>query len=241
LCSCDYRAATFARGLGVIRGLGIDVITNLPNIMQRGDILIFGSDEPSNKTKQFMQEYCTLLYEIGTDVPLNLVDDKYLIQNNTTKRQKAFFFGDDDYSNILLKKLCSSSKLHDTPLLLGHYFFLGDDEKLKLYFKTLIDEEDYFDTIKNTKYLLTSSVNSVFQSLASGNYPVFYQREDKKDIDLKPINNYNIPIINGDNLDDIFKKFDDIILNYPKIKKYENFNIKNIEAKISQEIKKRGY
>ena len=82
LCTSDYRAATFARDLGVYKGIGIDLIGNLPNLMERGDMLIFQSDEPSETMREFMGQYCTKLYEIGVDIPKTIVDDKYFQKGN---------------------------------------------------------------------------------------------------------------------------------------------------------------
>ena len=82
LCTADYRAATFARDLGVHKGIGIDIIGNLPNLMQRSDSLIFDSDEPSETMREFMNEYCTKLYEVGVDIPKTIVDDEYFQKSN---------------------------------------------------------------------------------------------------------------------------------------------------------------
>ncbi len=237
LCTSDYRAATFARDLGVYKGIGIDIIGNLPNLMERGDMLIFDSDEPSVEMREFMSKYCTHLYEVGVDIPKNLVDDKFFTKGDQNI-EKAFFFGDDDYKDILLKEFCKDSEQQNIPLLMGHYFFLGNEDKLKPYFSDIIEEEEYFDTILNTKYLLTSSLNAVFESLASGNSPVFYQREDKDNKDLVLIKEYNIPIVSGKNIEEVMYNFEKIILNYPKVKVLEKVDISNIKQTISDVIEK---
>jgi hypothetical protein len=234
LCTSDYRASTFAKDLGVKKGVGVDIIGNLPNIMQRTDILIFDSDEPSDTMRTFMNDYCSRLYEIGVDIPKTIVSNDFFKKGNNSI-EKTFFFGDDDYKNILLNQLCD--KKSDINLLMGHYFFLGDEEKLKPYFTNIIDEENYFDTIINTKYLLTSSLNAIFESLASGNKPVFYQREDKNKEDLTLIKEYNIPIANGKNMTEIINDFENIIKNYPKIKSLEKVDTSTIIDEISQLLK----
>ncbi|VAY87449.1 hypothetical protein MNB_ARC-1_380 [hydrothermal vent metagenome] len=227
LCTSDYRAATFSRTLDVYRGVGIDIIGNLPNLMKRGDILIFDSDEPNETMRKFMNQYCTKLYEFGIDISRTLVSDKFFNKGNKSIR-KAFFFGDDDYQNILLDKLCKDQYQLDIDLLMGHYFFLGNDEKLISHFSNVIDEEEYFDTIINTQYLLASSINAVFESCASGNSPVFYIREDKKHENLDLIKKYNIPIIEGDSMQEILKKFNIVIKNYPKIQPFKKVDTSNI-------------
>ncbi len=238
LTTSDYRAATFARDLDVYKGIGIDIIGNLPNLMERADMLIFDSDEPSDEMRKFMAEYCTHLFEVGVDIPKTLVDDKFFTKGNQSI-QKAFFFGDDDYKDSLLKTICKDCETQDIPLLMGHYFFLGNDDKLKPYFKEIIEEEEYFDTITNTKYLLTSSVNATFESMASGNCPVFYPREDKDTKeDLELLSQYNIPIVNGKDIVEVVKNFEGIISNYPQIKVLEKVDISDTVDTITNTINK---
>ena len=233
LCTADYRAATFARELGVHKGIGIDIIGNLPNIMEQGDMLIFDSDEPSETMRSFMKDYCTLLYEVGVDIPKTLVDDEFFkggdksITKESKTFEKSFFFGDDDYKDLLLK-MSQDQEKQDISLLMGHYFFLGNEDKLAPYFKNIIDEEDYFETIFNSKYLLTSSINAAFESLASGNCPVFYQRADKSNEDIKLIKEYNIPIIEAEDLSSLISNFNKSIENYPDVKVLEKVDTSDI-------------
>jgi hypothetical protein len=236
MCTSDYRAATFARDLGVYRGIGVDIIGNLPNIMERNDMLIFDSDEPSDTMRTFMAEYCTHLYEVGVDIPKTLVDDQFF-KGGDKSIEKSFFFGDDDYGDILLKELCKNQTKQDIKLLMGHYFFLGNEEKLSPYFD-IIEEDQYFETILNTKYLLTSSINAAFESLASGNKPVFYPRIDKENKDLDLIKEYNIPIINGKNIMELVNNFDNTIQNYPETKTLEKVDTAKIINEISSVIEK---
>ena len=236
LCTSDYRAATFARDLGVYRGVGIDIIGNLPNMMENNDMLIFDSDEPSETMRKYMDEYCTHLYEVGVDVPKNLVDDKFF-QGGDSSIEKTFFFGDDDYSDSLLLEICKNQYKQNINLLMGHYFFLGNDDKLKPYFSEITDEEEYFETIVNSKYLLTGSLNAAFESLASGNHPVFLTRDDKdENIDL--IKEYNIPIISGKKISEIIKKFEEVIDNYPETKKLEKVDTSKVVDEVSAVIEK---
>ena len=235
MCTSDYRAATFARDLGVDRGIGIDIIGNLPNLMERNDMLIFDSDEPSDTMREFMGDYCTHLFEVGVDICKTLVDDKFF-QKGDQSILKTFFFGDDDYSDILLKELCNGQDKQNINILMGHYFFLGNDEKLISYFQEIIEEEEYFETILNTKYLLTSSFNAIFESLAAGNYPVFYPRNDKNNENIDLIKKYNIPIVDGKNINQIVNNFNNIIKDYPKIKALKKVDTNKVVDKISKTI-----
>jgi len=238
LATADYRAATFAKAeLGVKIGVGIDLIGNLPHMMTRRDILIFDSSEPSEKMREYMKEYCSHLYEVGSDIQYDIVDDGFF-DKIEIKREKCFFFADDDYEDEVVK-LCEGIQRQDIPILLGHYFFLGHEEKLKPYFSKIIEDKEYMQTIKETKYLLTSSVNAALESHASGNYPVFFKRnikEFKGEISL--LEKYNIPIIKGDSLEKLVLNFDNIISNYPKLKDIEKVDISLISDKISATLKK---
>lgn len=231
LCTCDFRAGMYAKEyLDVKYTVSVDVITNLPHLMQRGDILIYDSDEVSEFTKEHMKEFCSQLYEFGVDIPKEIVDEKFFIKGDT-KYEKMIFFSDDDYGKSLLNTL--SSKI-DIPLLMGYYFFMGYEKELKEYFNTMIDEEEYYDAIKSSKYLLTSSVNAALESLASGNNPVFFHRSDYRVDAIELIEKYNIPIIEEkSNFEEIVKEFEYIIASYPEIKKLEKVNIDAIKELIS--------
>jgi hypothetical protein len=237
LCTSDYRAATFARNFGINKGIGIDIIGNLPNLMERRDMLIFDSDEPSKIMKSFMNDYCDALYEVGVDIPKTIVDDRFFVKGDQSI-QKTFFFGDDDYQDLLLKKLTLDETKHAISLLMGHYFFMGNEDKLIPYFQNIVEEEDYFNTILNTKFLLSSSINAIFESLAAGNYPIFYQREDKDTKDLWLLQEYSIPVIKGDKLTEIMDNFNKIIQNYPQTKELIKVDISDIEKNITNILKK---
>ncbi|QOG12320.1 hypothetical protein [Arcobacter sp. FWKO B] len=232
LCTCDFRAGMYAKNeLGVKEAASVDVITNLPHMMERGDILIYDTDEVSDFTKEHMKEFCSYLYEFGVDIPKDIVDTMFFEQAYT-KYEKVLFYGDDDYSKQLAQ--ITTSKL-DIPLLMGHYFFLGYEKELKDLFSELIDEESYIDTIKSTKFLLTGSINAALESLASGNHPVFFYRNDKTYSDtLELISKYNIPTIKQETMDDVYKEFLDIIKNYPQTNKINPIDISSIKETISK-------
>ena len=226
LATSDYRAASFAKDeLGIKKGVGVDIITALPHLMTRRDILIYDSQEPSDITKQYMKEFCTILLEVGVDIPKDIIDDEFFEESKTT-REKCFFFADDDYEDEMLNILCVDCQKQDMDMLLGHYFFMGHDKKLAPFFNEIIEDEDYAKTIKETKYLLTSSVYAALQSLASGNFPVFFQRtikEFKGDLDL--LEKYNIPTIDGANLNELSNNFEKVISNYPATNEIKKVDI----------------
>ena len=238
LATADYRAASFAKSeLGVKKTVGVDVIENLPNMMLRLDMLIFDSKEPSELMLKHMKEFCSKLYEVGVDIPYDLVDDSFFEESKNTIK-KTFFFADDDYENELLD-FVKDSKKHDLKLLMGHYFFMGNDDKLSFAFDEVIEDEDYEQTIKQSEYLLTSSVHACIESLASGNKPVFFARKIKDyKGQLELLEKYNIPTISGDDLNILVKNFENVISNYPKTKQVEKFDISDILLEIKENIAK---
>jgi len=235
VATSDYRASTYAnRYLGVHKAVGIDILTNLPNIAHRGDIIIFESDEPSEITKEYMQKFASILYEVGAnkDILPVLVDDKF--QNSNYAIEKTIFFGDDDYDNWFLDFVNQSKiKQEDISLLMGHYFFLGNEDKFANNFANIIDEEEYEDTIRNSKYLLTASMQSALESIHSGNYPVLFKRANRF-YDDSLIQSLNIPVINGQDFDDLIQKFNIITKSYPTLKKLELFDIEDKITNIKQ-------
>ena len=241
LCTADYRAATYAKAeLGVKKGVGIDVIGNLPNVMERGDMLIYDDSGEANETMQkHMQQFCKRIYKIGKDIPKDIVDERYF-DRTETKRDKVVFFSDDDYSNWFFN-LSLNTKPHTIPLLWGHYFFFKNEKQFENHYEEIIDEEQYKQTIQTTKYLLTSSIHSCLESLASGNFPVYFKRLDKEYIEnYELLKKYNIPIIEKEaicSLDPVLDAFEDIIKSYPSVNSIEKFDISKIRGEIEETLK----
>ena len=238
LCTSDFRAGAFAKDLlGIRRYVNIDVIRNLHNIMEKRDILIYDTPEINDNMKKDMTDFCTLVYGIDDEIKGIIVDSSIynkMDNTNLNKLDKTIFFGDDDYNNIFLE-MAKQSEKQEINMLMGHYFFLGNEKVFSNYFSNVIDEEEYVQTIKNSKYFLTASLQSALESLACGNFPVLFKRFDKN-YDEELITNLNIPVIKGDNLKQLIENFSVIINNYPNI---NNFNIisfdtivKNVKEKI---------
>ena len=229
LCTSDFRAGAFAKDLlGIRRYVNIDVIRNLHNIMEKRDILIYDTPEINDNMKKDMTDFCTLVYGIDDEIKGIIVDSSIYNKTDNTnlnKLDKTIFFGDDDYNNIFLE-MAKESEKQEINMLMGHYFFLGNEKVFSNYFSNVIDEEEYVQTIKNSKYLLTASLQSALESLACGNFPVLFKRFDKN-YDEELITNLNIPVIKGDNLKQLIENFSVIINNYPNI---NNFNIISFDA-----------
>ncbi len=235
LCTSDFRAGAFAKDLlGIKKYVNIDVVRNLYNIMEKRDILIYDTDETNEFMQNDMKEFCTLLYTVQNDISKIVVDETIYKSVENPLIEKLMFFGDDDYNNLFLENI-KEAESFDMDLLMGHYFFLGNEKIFKNYFNNVIDEEEYVETIQNSKYLLTASIQTALESISCGNKPVLFKREDKI-YDEELINDLNIPSINSNNFNEIIKEFEEIIKHYPKIKNFNNVNLENIVKSIKVNI-----
>ena len=235
LCTSDFRAGAFAKDLlGVRRYVNIDVVRNLTNIMEKRDILIYDTPEANDAMRKDMKEFCTLFYGIDEEINGIIIDTSIYSKNENPSIEKTIFFGDDDYNNIFLEMAKDSEKL-EINLLMGHYFFLGNEKIFSNHFSNIIDEEEYVQTIQNSKYLLTASLQTAFESLACGNYPVLFKRVDK-DYNEDLISKINIPLIEANNLKQLIEDFELTINNYPIINNFNITPLDNIANDIRQKI-----
>jgi hypothetical protein len=235
LCTSDFRAGAFAKdNFGIKKYVNIDVVRNLHNIMHRGDILIYDTPEVTSEMKEDMKDFCSLLYGINDEFSGIIVDTTFYYSQENPTLEKTLFFGDDDYNNQLIEMTKESEKF-DINLLMGHYFFLGNEKLFENNFSKVIDEEEYVHTIQNSKYLLTASLQTALESLACGNYPVLFKRFDKN-YNEELIKNLNLPIIESDNLKDLINEFNKIINNYPIITNFKITNFDNIVLEIKEKI-----
>jgi len=235
LCTSDFRAGAFAKDLlGIKKYVNIDVLRNLYNIMEKRDILIYDTDETNEFMKNDMKQFCTLLYSVNSDLSDIVIDESIYNKNENPSIEKTLFFGDDDYNNLFLNLVEASTK-YDIELLMGHYFFLGNEKIFKNHFSKIIDEEEYVETIQNSKYLLTASLQTALESIACGNKAVLFKREDKT-YNEKLISKINLPIIEESNLEKIIENFETIIKNYPQIENFNNTNLKNIQLNIKEKL-----
>jgi len=237
LCTSDYRAASIARDtMGVKNAMGIDAMGNLPHTIERLDILIYDNEDVTKEMDQQMQEFCSKLFSLGRDLPLDIIDQSYL-SPTTNKIEKAVFFGDDDYDRWFVD-FCKGSKKYDVPLLNGNYFFLDTKKEFENSFKEVLDEEQYIQSVKGTKFLLSGSIHTSLESLASGNKPVFFMCKEEPKSTFDILDKYNIPFVKANNLDELMQKYDKVVKNYPQIKKIQIYDFSVIKKKISSVFRK---
>lgn len=212
LLTSDYRIAQIAHTYGIKRSVGIDVVRNIPQIANNGDILIFDSAEANPAMLADMQRYFSLFIRISDDPEEQVYPGEYLInpyvkderccnalaidplffEPARKSEERVFFFGDDDYEEDLFKhkESLSSSSLK---LLLGFYFFVNYEEKLKDAFTDLIEPEEYREMILGAKLFVTCSPIAALQALASDSRPIYLQREDYPKDFLPLFKELNIP------------------------------------------------
>ena len=235
LCTSDFRAGAFAKdNLGVKKYVNIDVVRNLHNMMNRGDILVYDTPEVNENMKEEMKEFCSLLYGIGDELDGIIVDESIYTKISNPKLEKTIFFGDDDYNNIFLEMAKDSEKL-EINLLMGHYFFLGIEKIFSNHFSNVIEEEDYVQTIQNSKFLLTSSLQTALESLSCGNKPVLFKRNDKA-YDEKLISKLNLPVVEFTNLEKLIEQFETVIKTYPTITNFQITKLDNMVLQIKEKI-----
>ena len=118
---------------------------------------------------------------------------------------------------------------------MGHYFFLGNEKIFVNHFSNVIDEEEYVQTIQNSKFLLTSSLQTALESLSCGNKPVLFKRNDKT-YDEKLISKLNLPVVEFTNLEKLIEQFETIIKTYPTITNFQIIKLDNMVLQIKEKI-----
>ncbi|WP_187647386.1 hypothetical protein [Nitrosophilus labii] len=202
----DFRAASFAKSeLGVKRSVGIDDVRNMANICQRGDIVIFDSDEYNEIMHQEMIDFFGHFVRIsdrlddkakkgeilispylnGENIINAILIDKRYFGDFKKNIDKTFFYGDDDYDKDLVR-VSGIFKDEYISLIEGFYFFINYQNELNEFFKDIIEIEEYENVIKKTKLFITSSPQSALEALASDGKVIYIQREDK-DENLVPL------------------------------------------------------
>lgn len=218
----DFRAASFAKSeLGVKKSIGIDDIRNMANFCNRGDVVIFDSDEYSNIMHQEMIDYFKYFirvsdkiddepkkgellisfYKEGENIINGVLVDRDFFGEFKKDTKRVFFYGDDDYEKNLMKKSKIFKDL-DVDLVEGFYFFLNYQDELK-YFKNIYEIEEYKDIIKRAKTFITSSPQTALETAASKSDVIYIQREDKdknlvpllKEIGIKVLESFDKPML----------------------------------------------
>ncbi len=124
LLTSDYRIASEAKNYGFKRGLGVDVVQNIPYIAVRGDKLIYDADEHSEQTLDDMMQFFSGLvrfsdhsdevkhekeflvspYLDGDNICKGIAIDKKFFGDFKKTIDVTLFYGDDDYDKDVISK-----------------------------------------------------------------------------------------------------------------------------------------
>lgn len=250
LLTSDYRIASSSKEFGIKKAIGVDVVRNIPNVANYGDILIYDSEEHNEQQLKDMIHYFSKFIRVSILENDFVRDGEFLINpylENSNKTLNAnpvdnlffatfekrinnlFFFGDDDYDKDLIKY---ASKFKDltSDVLLGFYYFLGYEDELKCYFENYYETEDYHDVVKCAKKVVTSSYQTALESLASGGEPIYIERADRDSSINKLLESYNIPILKSFEQASILEEINQI--NKYKIIENRNDEVRDFISKI---------
>jgi hypothetical protein len=244
LLTSDYRITSSAREFGIQKSIGIDVLRNIPNVAEHGDILIYDSDEHNEQQLIDMTHFFSKFFRVSINPNDYRRDGEFLINPyvkdsefslSATAIRKIFFehvekieknpllfFGDDDYDKDLLTY---KSDLKDFGFdnLLGFYYFLGYEDELKPIFKEIYETEDYDEVIQKRDVIITASYQTALESLASGGKPIYIERSDRTDEPNKLLESLGIPVLKSFDKNDISKVLSSELNSY---KRLENMNSK---------------
>ena len=198
LMTTEFRSATYAkRVLGVKKAVGIEDFRNVGTICERGDILIYDSDEHNEVIHQEMIDFFGKFFRISydpKDLPkpgeylisphivgesvINgvLVDRRYFTAQEKSKR--VFFYGDSDYEKSLLK-IAPQLKDLDLDLLEGFYFFVDVADKVAPYFNTVYESEEYPEIVPESGLFISHSAQSALEAAASGSKVIYFGEDEE--------------------------------------------------------------
>ncbi len=195
----EFRSATYAkRVLGIKKAVGIEDFRNVGTICERGDILIYDSDEHNERIHQEMIDYFGHFFRIsynpkdlpkdgevlispyilGENVITGILIDRRFFKKSEKSRDRLFFYGDSDYERKMLQ---IAPKLQDYhfDLLEGFYFFVDMSEKLTSYFASIIDSEEYIEALQSAKTMVSMNAQSALEAAATGAKVLFIQKNEE--------------------------------------------------------------
>ncbi len=249
LLTSDYRIASSAKDYGVKKAIGLDVLRNIPNVAEHGDILIYDSDEHHEQQLLDMVNFFSKFIRVTVDPNDHIrggeflinpyledsnevisalpVSSSFFVKEEKKDIELLLFFGDDDYDKDLLRYLKSFKNLKPD-LLLGFYYFLQYEDEVAGYVGEIYEHEDYEDVIKRSKTVITSSYQTALQTLASGGQPIYIERADRTDSVNRYLEKLGIPVLTEFSEEKILQTIE-------SSKEYQP--LEDINIKVAQRIK----
>ncbi|BCD62912.1 hypothetical protein NitYY0826_C1800 [Nitratiruptor sp. YY08-26] len=197
LMTTEFRSATYAkRVLGAKKAVGIEDFRNIGTICERGDIIIYDSDEHNPTIHQEMIQYFGKFFRISYDPDALPIEGEFLISPHKVgeriingvlvdrdyfgefrKEKRVFFYGDSDYEKKIVS-LSEDLKEFELDLLEGFYFFVDISEKVKNYFKNIYDAEDYPEILQSAALFISHSAQSALEAAATGAKTIYFGHDE---------------------------------------------------------------
>ena len=217
LLTSDFRIASAAKEFGIKKAVGIDVARNIPQIAERGSVMLFDSDEHNDIMLEEMTAYFSLFIRFDDDPLPKKHPKEYLVSpyiadagvcggvpvaneffaaNRQKDIERLFFFGDDDYEKRLVEYAPKLRSL-GCACVVGFYYFFDYETELERYFERIFESESYADAIKRAQEVITSSPQCALESSASGARVVYVQREDYPDVYKELLRSLGIAVVDS--------------------------------------------
>ncbi len=234
----EFRAQLLAKEWGLPKGLTVENVNEMIHIAKRGDVIIVDTNEEFLEILLDFAKDTAIIYlnssckekSYPNIITVDLFKDGALYpkiaQSTTQNEHTALVFKDSDYEKILLQYLDSiDTKKMD--LYWGIYFFVKYEEKLKKYFNSIIESENYYEILQNYNFFVTASQQIAIEAKANNKAVIFLnlKKENNQCIDF--IRNIGIKVVND---------FSDISFDNKETK--ENINVNNKLVKIIDIINK---
>ncbi len=194
----EFRSATYAkRVLGIQKAVGIEDFRNIGTVCERGDVIIYDSDEHNETIHQEMIDYFGKFFRISYDpkdmpregeilvsphivgadvINAVLVDSHYF--EAASKELRLFFYGDSDYERRMLD-IAPKLARFDLDLLEGFYFFVDMEEKLNDFFKNIYESEEYPDLVPQASLFITHSPQAALEAAAGGAKVIYFGTDEE--------------------------------------------------------------
>ena len=201
----DFRAASYAKSLGIKKAVGIEDFRNISQVCQRGDVLVFDSDEhlendhvhqemidyfgrfirisynPKDQRKD--GEFLISPYIVGEGVINAILVDAEFFEVSSKKIDRLYFWGDADYEKKLVQLAPALGKF-GFDLLEGLYFFVGYGDELSQYFQNIYDVDDYYETMKAAKLVVSADPQAALEATAAGAKVVYMPKSAENEYHL---------------------------------------------------------
>ncbi|BAF70693.1 hypothetical protein [Nitratiruptor sp. SB155-2] len=194
----EFRSATYAKQmLGIKKAVGIEDFRNVGTICERGDILIYDSDEHNEAIHQEMIDYFGKFirisydpkdlpkvgeilispYIVGENIINGILVDMVYFKDSEKSIDKLFFYGDSDYEKRMLE-IAPKLKDFQMEFLEGFYFFVDMEERLAPFFTTYHSYEEYQEFIQAARTFLSFSPQSALEAVAAGAKTIYIQSKE---------------------------------------------------------------